>query len=54
MLFGTWSQARAYDPSDYMETRLKLTTLGILSNFPFIIFNDYDYDVVLFQIPTRD
>ena len=24
MLFGTWSQAHAYDPSDYMETRLKL------------------------------
>ena len=23
MLFGTWSQAHAYDPSDYMETRLK-------------------------------
>ena len=22
MLFGTWSQAHAYDPSDYMETRL--------------------------------
>ena len=22
MLFGTWSQAYAYDPSDYMETRL--------------------------------
>ena len=21
MLFGTWSQAHAYDPSDYMETR---------------------------------
>ena len=24
MLFGTSSQAHAYDPSDYMETRLKL------------------------------
>ena len=23
MLFGTWSQAHAYDPSDYMDTRLK-------------------------------
>ena len=23
MLFGTWSQAHASDPSDYMETRLK-------------------------------
>ena len=23
MLFGTWSQVHAYDPSDYMETRLK-------------------------------
>ena len=23
MLFGTWSQAHAYDPSAYMETRLK-------------------------------
>ena len=22
MLFGTWSQAHDYDPSDYMETRL--------------------------------
>ena len=22
MLFGTWSQADAYGPSDYMETRL--------------------------------
>ena len=22
MLFGTWSQAHAYDPSDYMETNL--------------------------------
>ena len=22
MLFGTWSQAHAYDHSDYMETRL--------------------------------
>ena len=22
MLFGTWLQAHAYDPSDYMETRL--------------------------------
>ena len=22
MLSGTWSQAHAYDPSDYMETRL--------------------------------
>ena len=22
MLFGTWSQAHAYDPSAYMETRL--------------------------------
>ena len=22
MLFGTWSHAHAYDPSDYMETRL--------------------------------
>ena len=22
MLFGTWSQAHAYNPSDYMETRL--------------------------------
>ena len=24
MLFGTWSEAHAYDPSDYMETRLKV------------------------------
>ena len=24
MLFGTWSQAHAYDPSDYMETKLKV------------------------------
>ena len=23
ILFGTWSQAHAYDPSNYMETRLK-------------------------------
>ena len=23
MLFGTWSQAHANDPSDHMETRLK-------------------------------
>ena len=23
MLFGTWSQAHAYDPSDYMEIRHK-------------------------------
>ena len=22
MVFGTWSQAHAYNPSDYMETRL--------------------------------
>ena len=29
MLFGTWSQAHAYDPSDYMETTLNLTgTVG--------------------------
>ena len=26
MLFGTWSQAHAYDPFDYMETRLKSKT----------------------------
>ena len=25
MLFGTWSQAHAYDSSDYMETRLYLS-----------------------------
>ena len=24
MLFGTWSQAHAYDSSDYMETRLSM------------------------------
>ena len=23
MLYGTWSQAHAYDPFDYMENRLK-------------------------------
>ena len=28
MLFGTWSQAHAYDPSDYMETRLNPITYG--------------------------
>ena len=26
--FGTWSQAHAYDPSDYMETRLKADFLS--------------------------
>ena len=24
MLFGTWSQAHAYDPSDFLEIRLKV------------------------------
>ena len=28
MLFGTWSQAHAYDPSNYMETRLKSHTVS--------------------------
>ena len=28
MLFGTWSQAHAYDPSDYMETRLKMVRIA--------------------------
>ena len=27
MLFGTWSQAHAYDPSDYIETRLKTQSM---------------------------
>ena len=26
MLFGTWSQAHAYDPSDYVEARLNPMT----------------------------
>ena len=37
MLFGTWSQARAYDPSDYMAQALVfnnqiITGLLLLSN----------------------
>ena len=31
MLFGTWSQARAYDPSDYIETRLELYLVNELN-----------------------
>ena len=28
MLFGTWLQAHAYDPSDYMETRLNISAFA--------------------------
>ena len=37
MLFGTWSQAHAYDPSDYMETRFKyiLTAAQLLGSLDF-------------------
>ena len=46
MLFGPWSQAHAYDPSDYMETRLNpilleqivLTYLGLGNSSPDIFF----------------
>ena len=34
MLFGTWSQAHAYDPSDYMETRLKTLIDHVSTNNP--------------------
>ena len=42
MLFGTWSQAHVYDPSDYMKTRFncrmqsikcECSKLDINSNF---------------------
>ena len=57
MLFGTWSQAHAYDPSNYINTRLKsyesqirkqehncvITVLFDNSNFSQEIFAiDYD------------
>ena len=31
MLFGTWSQAHAYDPSDYIEIRLELYLVNELN-----------------------
>ena len=31
MLFGTWSQAQDYDPSDYIETRLELSLVNELN-----------------------
>ena len=31
MLFRTWSQAHAYDPSDYIETRLELYLVNELN-----------------------
>ena len=43
MLFGTRSQAYAYDPSDYMETRLNSYTDNaiILLNFIFTGLHGY-------------
>ena len=38
-LFGTWSQAHAYDPSDYMETRLKAESIKYLNNKR-VVFNN--------------
>ena len=32
MLFGTWSEAHAHDPSDYMETRLKTEIVNHFAN----------------------
>ena len=41
MLIGTWSQAHAYDPSDYLETRLNnvrnLKQLAWVESFSFKI-----------------
>ena len=41
MLFGTWSQAYTYDPSDYMETRLNISLwnlqIALVTYFPRII-----------------
>ena len=46
MLLGTWSQAHAYDPSDYMEIKLKVSSQSRKSEFR--VFNIVQLNVYSF------
>ena len=46
MLFGTWSQAHAYDPSDYMETRLHCSFADQLQNTDALLIIQQSWQVL--------
>ena len=52
MLFGTWSQAHAYDPSDYMETMQALMLMYSRKTHTKVLVT-YSFSLYLIVSPTE-